>query len=66
MITALRRHSLQATALGILSLASSGCIVIPHPRNIAIAQGYETRKPKLDSIKPGQTTRPIAWPIMRP
>lgn len=57
MRTALRTCLLQMIALGILSLASSGCIVIPHPRNIAIGRGFETKKPKLESIKTGQTTR---------
>jgi hypothetical protein len=66
MITALGRYSVQAIALGILSLAASGCIVIPHPRNVAIAQGYETKKPKLDSIKTGQTTREDMTTLLGP
>ncbi len=58
MRSALRTYFLLAFALGTLSSASSGCLVIiPHPRNVAIARGGETKKPKLDSIKTGQATR---------
>jgi hypothetical protein len=57
MRNALSICSLHMVTLGILFLASSGCIVIPHPRNIAIARGLQTPKPKLNMIKPGQTTR---------
>jgi len=39
------------------SLSVSGCLVIPHPRNIATAGGIERKKPKLEFLKDGVTTK---------
>jgi hypothetical protein len=41
----------------LLALLLAGCIAIPHPRNVAMARGIETKKPKLEFLKTGATTR---------
>lgn len=41
-----------------LVLSAAGCIVIPHPRDVATARGQETKKPKLAGLRTGSSTRP--------
>ena len=50
-------RSVLLSALLAASLLVSGCLVIPHPRNIATARGIERKKPKLERLKDGTTTK---------
>lgn len=51
-----RRTFLLLGALPV-SLFLSGCLVIPHSRNIATANGIQRKKPKLEFLKEGTTTK---------
>lgn len=44
-------------AAGTLLAAASGCVMIPHPRDVATARGQQTKKPRLALLKAGTTTR---------
>src|SRR5690242_18829969 len=46
--------------------AAAGCIVIPHPRDVAVAGGRQTKKPRLAFLKVGSTTRDDVLRIIGP
>ena len=53
--TAVKNGPLLVAFAAIVCMA--GCLVIPHPRDIAVARGIERKKPKLEFLKDGATTK---------